>query len=106
MRGLQDSWYLHSWMTWLLLPISWVFCLLVSTRRALYRAGLLQSHKLPVPVIVVGNITVGGTGKTPLVMALIELLRKQGWKPGVISRGYGGEATEWPQPVHADSDAR
>jgi len=106
MRGLQDSWYHRSWITWCLLPLTGLFCLLVSMRRALFRANLLQSHKLSVPVIVVGNITVGGTGKTPLVIALVELLRKQGWKPGVISRGYGGEAAKWPQPVHSDSDAR
>ncbi len=106
MRGLQDSWYQPSWITWCLLPLAGLFCLLASMRRALYRANLLKRHKLPVPVIIVGNITVGGTGKTPLVIALVELLRKQGWKPGVISRGYGGEAREWPQPVHGDSDAR
>jgi tetraacyldisaccharide 4'-kinase len=106
MSRLQDSWYRRSWITWFLLPVSWLFCLLVMLRRTLYRLGILQSQQLPVPVIVAGNISVGGTGKTPLVIALVELLRRQGWKPGVISRGYGGEATEWPQPVHADSDAR
>lgn len=106
MSRLQDSWYRRSWITWFLLPVSWFFCLLVILRRTLYRWGVLQSRQLPVPVIVAGNISVGGTGKTPLVIALVELLRKQGWKPGVISRGYGGAATEWPQPVHADSDAQ
>ncbi len=105
MSRLQDAWYRRSWITWLLLPVSWLFCLLVMLRRALYRWGILRSHRLPVPVIVAGNISVGGTGKTPLVIALVELLRLQGWKPGVISRGYGGEAAQWPQPVHADSDA-
>src|SRR5512143_3204750 len=106
MSRLQDSWYGRSWITWLLLPISWLFCLLAIVRRVLYRWGVLHSHQLPVPVIVAGNVSVGGTGKTPLVIALVELVRMQGWKPGVISRGYGGQATEWPQPVHANSDAR
>ncbi len=106
MSGLQDSWYRRSGFTWLLLPLSWLFCLLVQARRTLYRIGLLHSQRLPVPVIVAGNITVGGTGKTPLVIALVELLRAQGWKPGVISRGYGGQASEWPQAVDADADPR
>jgi len=106
MSRLQDSWYHRSLITWLLLPISWLFCLLVLVRRAFYRFGVLSSYQLPVPVIVVGNISVGGTGKTPLVIALVELLRTRGWTPGVISRGYGGQATEWPQPVHANSAAR
>lgn len=105
MSRLQESWYRRTWFTWLLLPIAWLFCLLVALRRGLYRLGMLRSERLPVPVIVVGNISVGGTGKTPLVIALVELLRAQGWKPGVISRGYGGAANNWPQPVNADSDA-
>ena len=106
MSRLQDSWYRRSWITWLLLPISWFFCLLVMVRHTLFRWGVMSSVQLPVPVIVAGNISVGGTGKTPLVIALVELLREQGWKPGVISRGYGGTAAAWPQPVHPDSDAR
>ena len=58
-------------------------------RRAAYRRGWLRVHRVGVPVIVVGNITVGGSGKTPLVIALVESLREQGWSPGVVSRGYG-----------------
>ncbi len=61
----------------------------VRLRRAAYRRGWLRVHRVGVPVIVVGNIAVGGSGKTPLVIALVEHLRKQGWKPGVVSRGYG-----------------
>ncbi|HEY0634334.1 MAG TPA: tetraacyldisaccharide 4'-kinase, partial [Gammaproteobacteria bacterium] len=106
MSRLQDAWYRPSWFIWPLLPIAWLFCLLVMMRRLCFHWGLCKSHKLPVPVIVVGNITVGGTGKTPLVIALVELLRAQGWTPGVISRGYGGQAGQWPQSVHADSDPR
>lgn len=73
-----------------LLPFSWLFLLLVALRRFLFRCGVLRSYCLPVPVIVVGNLTVGGSGKTPLVLWLVEQLRAQGWRPGVISRGYGG----------------
>jgi tetraacyldisaccharide 4'-kinase len=58
-----------------------------------WRCGLRRPQRVPVPVIVVGNITVGGTGKTPVVLALIEALRERGWRPGVVSRGYGGSAT-------------
>ncbi|MEO6077125.1 MAG: tetraacyldisaccharide 4'-kinase [Dokdonella sp.] len=68
-----------------------------------YRLGLRTSQRLPLPVIVVGNLTVGGSGKTPLVLALIDALRERGWNPGVISRGYGGKATI-PMRVDDDSD--
>lgn len=85
-----------------LLPLSWLFRLLVGVRRGLYRYGVMRSHSLPVPVIVIGNLTVGGSGKTPLVLWLVERLREAGWHPGIISRGYG-RATEGVQSVSADS---
>jgi tetraacyldisaccharide 4'-kinase len=74
----------------LLLPVSLLFGALVALRRALYRAGLLHREFLPVPVVVVGNITVGGTGKTPLVIHLALALRALGRHPGIVSRGYRG----------------
>lgn len=61
----------------------------IALRRLLYRRGWLKRHALPVPVVVVGNVTAGGTGKTPLTIALVKRLRDAGWKPGVASRGYG-----------------
>lgn len=72
-----------------LLPLSWLFFLLIKLRRGFYRIGLLRSHQLSVPVIIVGNINVGGSGKTPVVIWLVEQLKQRGYQPGVISRGYG-----------------
>jgi len=71
-------------------PLSLLYASLVALRRGAYRLGLLDRQRLPVPVIVVGNITVGGSGKTPIVRALVHELRERGLHPGVVSRGYGG----------------
>jgi len=85
-------------------PLSWLYALIVGVRRKAYAAGLLTVTKLPVPVVVAGNLTVGGTGKTPLVVWLVAQLAAAGRKPGVISRGYGrrGDA---PRLVDLDSGA-
>ncbi|MHB8167830.1 MAG: tetraacyldisaccharide 4'-kinase [Sulfuricella sp.] len=90
MLWLQRQWlHLTPWQV-VLLPLSILFGLVAALRRGLYRAGLLRAIRLPVPVIVVGNISVGGTGKTPLVLWLADFLRQQGYHPGIVSRGYGG----------------
>ncbi len=104
--GWLKIWYEtpHHPLSLLLLPLSWLFRGVARLRRQAYSNGLLRSHKLVVPVIIVGNISVGGTGKTPLVIWLAKFLQDQGFKPGIISRGYGGQSQEWPQQVHADSD--
>lgn len=101
---LERSWYSTNVLTLLLLPLSWLFAAIAMLRRAAYRSGLLRRQRFDVPVIVVGNITVGGTGKTPLVIWLADYLRAQGWHPGIVSRGYGGKAGSWPQQVRPDSD--
>jgi tetraacyldisaccharide 4'-kinase len=106
MKRLDYYWYNKSFVTLLLTPLSWLFCTIAILRRQAYRLGLLKVHRMPVPVVIVGNISVGGTGKTPLVTWLVELLRAQGWTPGIVSRGYGGGATHWPQQVRSDSDPR
>lgn len=91
---LIDDWYRprRTLLTLTLTPLSWLFGTAAAARRALYRMRILASTRLPVPVIVVGNITVGGTGKTPLVIALVDALRRHGHRPGIVSRGYAGRA--------------
>ncbi len=103
-RWLNSHWYSKSPVGALLAPVSWLFCITVVLRRGLYRLGMLPARRIGVPVIVVGNITVGGTGKTPLVIALVTQLREAGYTPGVVARGYGGTAGQWPQQVRPDSD--
>ena len=105
-RWATDIWYKDPFIGVWLMPLGFLFSDAVKFRKFLYRHGVLKTHTLPVPVIVVGNITVGGTGKTPLVIWLAGFLKDSGFKPGIISRGYGGQAESWPQWVSADSDAK
>ena len=88
----EQHWYRLSALSLALWPVSLLYRLLVALRRLAYRSGVLQAVRLPVPVIVVGNIVAGGTGKTPLVLWLAAMLKKNGWKPGILSRGYRGSA--------------
>lgn len=105
-RRLTDIWYKDAFLGVWLMPLSFLFRDAIRFRRFLYRSGALKSYTLPVPVIVVGNITVGGTGKTPLIICMAEFLKESGYRPGIISRGYGGKAESWPQWVSAESDAK
>lgn len=100
----QGIWSRRGFGAWLLWPLSWVYGALSSLRRWLYAAGWLQIHNLPVPVVVVGNVVVGGAGKTPTVIALVKHLQAQGWRPGVVSRGYG-RRSEAVLEVRADTPA-
>jgi tetraacyldisaccharide 4'-kinase len=84
-------------------PLSLFFALMVGLRRVLYRLGVFKVERMPVPVVVVGNLNVGGSGKTPLTIALVEQLRQAGFTPAIISRGYGGSARK-AMPVRSDSD--
>lgn len=90
MAGLETHWYRNSLLQLILLPASWLFRVLAAMRRALYRSHMLTSYRLPVPVIVIGNISVGGTGKTPLTLALAQQLIERGYHPVILSRGFGG----------------
>jgi tetraacyldisaccharide 4'-kinase len=103
MRWLERYWYRVSTFHLLLWPLSLLFAALAALRRLLYRSGLLAVTHLRVPVIVVGNISVGGTGKTPLVIRLAQLLREHGYKPGIVCRGYGGSVNA-PQHAMAGSN--
>jgi tetraacyldisaccharide 4'-kinase len=87
-----------------LIPLSWFFGIVVFLRKYLYQHGWLKSYRLNVPVVVVGNINIGGTGKTPLVIWLAEQMKLAGYKPGIISRGYGGSAQQVTE-VLSDSNA-
>ncbi|ALS62990.1 tetraacyldisaccharide 4'-kinase [Pandoraea norimbergensis] len=107
MSGSLVHWVSAQWqrrgvMAWLLWPLSWIFAGVAAWRRLSFRRGWKTSTRLPVPVIVVGNLTVGGTGKTPTVIALVAALRQQGYRPGVLSRGYGAQLSR-PTEVVATS---
>lgn len=104
MKALVDAWYHDNYLSKLLAPVASLFGVAVALRRAAYRNGLRHITQLPIPIIVVGNISVGGTGKTPLVIWLVKALQEAGYRPGIISRGYGGEAATSPMRVVAISD--
>jgi tetraacyldisaccharide 4'-kinase len=104
---LQRVWYERrsQWFSLLLLPLSWLFAALAGARRAAYRLGWLQSIRVSRPVIVVGNITVGGTGKTPMTIWLAEQLRARGLRVGIVLRGYRGTSKQWPRDVTQETSA-
>jgi tetraacyldisaccharide 4'-kinase len=103
-RVFDWIWYRPNPVKWLLWPLSLVYRALVAIRSALYRIGMKRVSALPVPVVVVGNISVGGTGKTPCVIWLAGELGSRGYRVGIVSRGYGGQSKAWPQRVARGSD--
>ena len=109
MKSLATYWYKPTALSWLflllLLPLSWLYCAVSSIRRKLYLSGVLERVKADVPVVVIGNIVAGGSGKTPLLIALCEYVKKRGFKPGVVSRGYGGSFTGVKQLSDGDTAA-
>ncbi len=86
---LESEWQRRGGGALIFLPLTAIYALVIGIRRFLYRHRVLPAWRADVPVIVVGNVSVGGTGKTPLVLATLDILRAHGWNPGVIARGYG-----------------
>jgi tetraacyldisaccharide 4'-kinase len=101
--SLQRRWYGKPGWLLILTPLEWLYRLLSALRRCAYRRAWFSVWRAPVPVIVVGNIAVGGTGKTPIVIALCQALQRSGFKPGIISRGYGANPPVTPFTVSAAS---
>jgi len=106
--SLTQQWYRtgYTGLTLCLLPFSWLFRGIVALRFFLYQKQIKQTVRFPVPVIVVGNLTVGGTGKTPFVIWLAQFLRKNGLHPGIVSRGVGGKMQLKPRSVNAESNVQ
>ncbi len=105
--NITTVWYEKKprWFLWLLYPFHCLYCLVSYGRNKAYEKGYLKIHQLPVPVWVIGNMTIGGTGKTPLVIAIVQWLKGQGLKPGIVSRGYGGKEKIFPHRVELTDTA-
>ncbi|MEC9376300.1 MAG: tetraacyldisaccharide 4'-kinase [Pseudomonadota bacterium] len=103
-KFINANWYGSARWTYLLMPLSWLFALLIALRLWIYKKGYLKSYKSSVPIIIIGNISAGGTGKTPIVEWLASQLLKEGIQPGIVSRGYRGNAGKLPFFVTQHSD--
>ena len=104
MQSLDKYWYDSNLVARLLLPISWLYCFVIRIRKKLYQFDLKKkSFSAAKPLVVVGNIAIGGSGKTPLLIALCDYLQSNGYKPGIVSRGYGGSVTGIKQVSDTDS---
>ena len=103
--ALGEAWQRRGAVAWLLSPLSALHYLVYRCRGALYALHLRRPTRLDVPVVVVGNVYVGGTGKTPLTVELVHALAERGWRPGIVSRGYGGSDTA-PRLVRPEDAAR
>jgi tetraacyldisaccharide 4'-kinase len=102
---IHRVWYEDAPSGWILLPLSGLYWLILVLRKFLYDCGLFKTLRASAPVVIVGNITAGGTGKTPTVLWLVEELRAHGFKPGIVSRGYGGSQSKTSMRVESDTDA-
>lgn len=103
--SIEKLWYSRSKLTWVLLPASLFFLLLVKLKRWLYQLKILPTNNFSKPVLVVGNLTVGGTGKTPFIVSLVSYLKKQNIETGIVSRGYGCQTTDFPHQIVENDNA-
>lgn len=107
---VEKIWFENHPLKYLLWPLLWPLSLLFGaiskSKRQQYQSGKKQAYKAPVPVVVVGNITAGGNGKTPVVVWLVEQLQQLGYKPGVVSRGYGAKAPRYPLVLDGNTPAK
>ncbi|MEB6335060.1 tetraacyldisaccharide 4'-kinase [Serratia rhizosphaerae] len=103
---IERIWSGSSLLYLLLLPLSWLYGLVSGLIRLSYRLGWRKSWRAPVPVVVVGNLTAGGNGKTPTVIWLVEQLQQRGYRVGVVSRGYGGKSAVYPLVLNAQTTTR
>lgn len=101
MNRIEQAWQGRDWLACLLWPISLIYCLIIVCRRYAYQRGWITVQPVSLPVVVVGNISVGGTGKTPLCSFLVRFFQAAGWRPAIVSRGYGGERHLAPRLVAA-----
>jgi tetraacyldisaccharide 4'-kinase len=108
MPKINAIWYSQKQPLWwkLLLPFEGAYRSLIFLRRWSYRVAIFKSHRVSVPIIVIGNLSVGGVGKTPLTAAIAEFLKQNHYQPGIISRGYKGQSESWPQIVSENSDPK
>ncbi|MGA2655053.1 MAG: tetraacyldisaccharide 4'-kinase [Gammaproteobacteria bacterium] len=105
-QRILSAWYQKPWLFFWLLPFSLIYQFIIFIRRFLYQHHFLKKYRAPCPVIVVGNFVVGGTGKTPMVIALAQLLMAKGYKPGIVTRGYGGSHIAENIRVNPNSDPK
>lgn len=102
---MRSQWQQRGLISWVLRPVSWLYWLVVIIRESMFRFGFRKTLKPEIPVVVVGNIYVGGTGKTPVILSLFDALRARGWHPGLVSRGYGAQASRDPVCGRGSLDA-
>lgn len=105
MRRIERSWQTRNWLSCLLWPVSMIYGLLLGVRQLAYRSGICRVNSSELPVVVIGNLSVGGTGKTPLCAELVKRFQQAGWRPAIVSRGYGGQRRQTPHRLSADDTA-
>ncbi len=95
----QKLWYQKNYLFYFLIPLSWIYILLITLRKVVYKIGIKKIVKFPVPIIVVGNVTVGGTGKTPSLITIANEFLNHNFKVGIVSRGYKSHTRNYPKQV-------